>query len=117
MTAGNGSFDYPSLKQLLKETNAEVLLPGDGEAYEKSIERWSEHCIKRAVSIFIHALVQYLWSIWALSRKYKLGRNESDEIMWKLSFLSPPFVGVCDCVRGLYTNDMSGCCCNGRLCR
>jgi hypothetical protein len=44
-------FDYPSLKELLKNTTAEVLLPGDGEEYEKSIERWSEHCIKRAVSL------------------------------------------------------------------
>jgi hypothetical protein len=46
-----GSFDYASLKELLKDTNAEVLLPTDGEAYEKSIQRWSEHCIKRAVSL------------------------------------------------------------------
>jgi hypothetical protein len=46
-----GSFDYASLKELLKDTNAEVLLPTDGEAYEKSIQRWSEHCMKRAVSL------------------------------------------------------------------
>jgi len=45
------NFKYSSLKELLKDTNAEVLLPNDGEAYEKSIERWSEHCIKRAVSL------------------------------------------------------------------
>lgn len=43
-------FDYSSLKELLKDTNAEVLNPTDGPAYEKSIERWSENCIKRAVS-------------------------------------------------------------------
>jgi hypothetical protein len=43
-------FDFASLKLLLKGTTAEVLLPGDGEKYEKSVERWSEHCIKRAVS-------------------------------------------------------------------
>jgi FAD/FMN-containing dehydrogenase len=51
MVSGSGKFDYPSLKELLKDTTAEVLLPGDGEEYEKSIERWSEHCIKRAVSL------------------------------------------------------------------
>ena len=54
------SFDYSSLKELLKDTNAEVLLPGDGPAYEKSIERWSEHCIKRAVSIDILLLFIFL---------------------------------------------------------
>jgi hypothetical protein len=43
-------FDYASLKDLLKATNAEVLLPNDGPKYEKSIERWSEQSIKRAVS-------------------------------------------------------------------
>jgi hypothetical protein len=44
-------FDYASLEELLKDTNAEVLLPGDGAKYEKSIERWGEQCIKRAVRI------------------------------------------------------------------
>jgi hypothetical protein len=44
------TFDYASLKELLKDTNAEVLLPSDGSKYEKSIERWGEQCIKRAVS-------------------------------------------------------------------
>jgi hypothetical protein len=43
-------FDYTSLKELLKDTNAEVLLQTDGAKYEKSIERWSEQSIKRAVS-------------------------------------------------------------------
>lgn len=43
-------FDFASLKLLLKGTTAAVLCPGDGEKYEKSLERWSEHCIKRAVS-------------------------------------------------------------------
>ena len=51
MISASGNFDYPSLKELLKDTTAEVLLPGDGEEYEKSIERWSEHCIKRAVGL------------------------------------------------------------------
>ncbi|KAF1947174.1 FAD-binding domain-containing protein [Clathrospora elynae] len=51
MASGANSFDYSSLKELLKDTNAEVLLPGDGEVYEKSIERWSEHCIKRAAAV------------------------------------------------------------------
>jgi hypothetical protein len=45
-------FDYASLKELLKDTNAEVLLPGDGPKYEKSIERWGEQCIKRAVCTY-----------------------------------------------------------------
>ncbi|CAO2657709.1 Nn.00g038350.m01.CDS01 [Neocucurbitaria sp. VM-36] len=49
--AGPRSFDYSSLKELLKETNAEMILPGDGEVYEKSIGRWSEHCIKRAAAV------------------------------------------------------------------
>jgi hypothetical protein len=44
------TFDYASLQELLKNAKAEVLLPDDGEKYEKSIERWSELCIKRAVS-------------------------------------------------------------------
>jgi hypothetical protein len=44
------TFDYTSLKDLLKNTTAEVLLPTDGEKYEKSIVRWSEQSIKRAVS-------------------------------------------------------------------
>jgi hypothetical protein len=45
------TFDYASLKELLKDSNAEVLLPNDGEKYEKSIIRWSEQSIKRAVSL------------------------------------------------------------------
>lgn len=49
MGLGSRDFDYPSLKKLLDNTTAEVLFPDDGEEYEKSIERWSEHCIKRAV--------------------------------------------------------------------
>ena len=43
-------FDYASLKELLKETKADVLLPGDGQKYEDIIQRWSESCVKRAVS-------------------------------------------------------------------
>lgn len=46
------TFEYASLKDLLKSSNAEVLFPSDGAKYEKSIERWGEQCIKRAVSIF-----------------------------------------------------------------
>lgn len=51
MASSSTTFDYSSLKELLKDSNAEVLLPNDGQAYEKSIERWSEHCIKRAVGL------------------------------------------------------------------
>lgn len=45
------AFDYGSLKESLKDFKGEVLLPNDGAKYEKSIERWGEQCIKRAVSI------------------------------------------------------------------
>ncbi|CAA9965606.1 GlcD FAD-FMN-containing dehydrogenase [Pyrenophora teres f. maculata] len=44
-------YDYSSLKEVLSNTSAKVLLPGDGQEYEKSIERWSEHCIKRAAAV------------------------------------------------------------------
>jgi len=53
------NYDYSSLKEVLSNTSAKVLLPGDGQEYEKSIERWSEHCIKRAVSL-LH-LTCLLW--------------------------------------------------------
>ena len=43
------NFDYRSLKELLKDTKADVLLPGDGQKYEDIIQRWSESCVKRAV--------------------------------------------------------------------
>jgi hypothetical protein len=48
------TFEYASLKELLSKSNAEVLLPSDGAKYEKSIERWGEQCIKRAVSLHSH---------------------------------------------------------------
>lgn len=44
-------FDYASLKELLKETKADVLLPGDGQKYEDIIQRWSESCVKRASAV------------------------------------------------------------------
>lgn len=53
MASATTSFEYASLKELLKDTTAEIVLPTDGDLYEKSIERWSEHCIKRAVSFLI----------------------------------------------------------------
>lgn len=34
----------------LEGSTAEVLGPGDGEKYEEIIQRWSQHCVKRAVS-------------------------------------------------------------------
>jgi hypothetical protein len=55
--AERSNYDYASLKELLKNTNAEVLLPTDGEEYEKSIRSWSEHCVKRAVSRFLHFII------------------------------------------------------------
>lgn len=42
-------FDYASLKELLKDSKAEILLPSDGQKYEDIIQRWSESCVKRAV--------------------------------------------------------------------
>ncbi|KAF2625992.1 FAD-binding domain-containing protein [Macroventuria anomochaeta] len=45
------SFDYTSLKELLKDTKAEVLTPGDGQEYEDIIQRWSESCVKRASAV------------------------------------------------------------------
>ncbi|CBX94977.1 similar to FAD linked oxidase domain protein [Plenodomus lingam JN3] len=45
------AFDYSSLKKLLGNTTAEVLTPDDGQAYESSLVRWSEHCIKRAAAV------------------------------------------------------------------
>ena len=44
-------FDYKSLKELLKDTKADVLLPEDGQEYEDIIQRWSESCVKRAVRL------------------------------------------------------------------
>ena len=45
------NFDYTSLKELLKDTKADVLTPGDGQNYEDIIQRWSESCVKRAVRL------------------------------------------------------------------
>ncbi|KAH7405736.1 hypothetical protein DE146DRAFT_421969 [Phaeosphaeria sp. MPI-PUGE-AT-0046c] len=47
------TFEYASLKELLKASNAEVLLPSDGTKYDKSIERWGEQCIKRAAAVVL----------------------------------------------------------------
>ncbi|KAL1611741.1 hypothetical protein SLS59_000460 [Nothophoma quercina] len=38
------TFDYKSLKEILKGTKATVLNPGDGQDYEDIIQRWSESC-------------------------------------------------------------------------
>ncbi|KAF1830400.1 FAD-binding domain-containing protein [Decorospora gaudefroyi] len=51
MASASTNFDYSSLKQLLNDTHAQVLMPTDGDEYEKSIVRWSEHCIKRAAAV------------------------------------------------------------------
>ncbi|KAJ4333803.1 hypothetical protein N0V95_009341 [Ascochyta clinopodiicola] len=45
------SFDYKSLKELLKGTTAEVLTPEDGQKYEDIIQRWSESCVRRASAV------------------------------------------------------------------
>ncbi|KAJ4323392.1 hypothetical protein N0V94_001864 [Neodidymelliopsis sp. IMI 364377] len=44
-------FDYASLKQILADTTAEVLIPGDGKSYEDIIQRWSESCVRRAAVV------------------------------------------------------------------
>jgi hypothetical protein len=44
-------FDYASLRQILADTTAEVLIPGDGKSYEDIIQRWSESCVRRAVCL------------------------------------------------------------------
>ncbi|KAF1964656.1 FAD-binding domain-containing protein [Bimuria novae-zelandiae CBS 107.79] len=49
---GSASVDiYEELKAQLKDSKTEVLLPGDGQPYEESIKRWSEHCEKRAACV------------------------------------------------------------------
>ncbi|KAF9735608.1 hypothetical protein PMIN06_008927 [Paraphaeosphaeria minitans] len=45
---GSTPHMYARLKSQLASSNAEVLLPSDGDKYEESIKRWSEHCEKRA---------------------------------------------------------------------
>lgn len=51
---GNASADvYAELKDQLKDSKAKVLLPSDGQKYEESLKRWSEHCEKRAVRFLL----------------------------------------------------------------
>jgi hypothetical protein len=54
LSMGSASDVYTSLKKRLEGSGsrAQVILPGDGEVYEQSIKRWSEHCVKRAVCPF-----------------------------------------------------------------
>ncbi|KAF2034465.1 FAD-binding domain-containing protein [Setomelanomma holmii] len=66
------TFDYASLKDLLKDTHAEVLLPGDGQKYEKSIERWSEHCIKRAAAVVLPTSAHDVSKTLALIRQHNV---------------------------------------------
>ena len=53
---GSSPDVYALLKEELKDSGAEVLTP-DSPGYEESIVRWSEHCIKRAVSSTPHVLL------------------------------------------------------------
>ncbi|KAJ4286427.1 hypothetical protein N0V90_013126 [Kalmusia sp. IMI 367209] len=48
---GSAPDVYTKLKEQLKTSRAEILLPDDGEKYEESIKRWSEHCEKRAACV------------------------------------------------------------------
>jgi hypothetical protein len=43
---------YTELKKELHTSGskAQVILPSDGDVYEQSIKRWSDHCVKRAVN-------------------------------------------------------------------
>ncbi|KAH7079307.1 hypothetical protein BKA63DRAFT_263438 [Paraphoma chrysanthemicola] len=66
------TFDYSSLKNLLKDSKAEVLLPEDGAKYEKSIERWSEHCIKRASGVVLATSADDVSATLAIIRKHKI---------------------------------------------
>ncbi|KAH7381626.1 hypothetical protein BKA66DRAFT_419009 [Pyrenochaeta sp. MPI-SDFR-AT-0127] len=66
------SFDYSTLKELLKDTTAEVLLPSDGELYENSIQRWSHHCVKRAAAVVKVASADDVSAALAQIRTHKL---------------------------------------------
>ncbi|KAH7078608.1 hypothetical protein FB567DRAFT_450324 [Paraphoma chrysanthemicola] len=66
------TFDYSSLKDFLKDSKAEVLLPEDGAKYEKSIERWSEHCIKRASAVVLPTSADDVSAALAIIRKHKI---------------------------------------------
>ncbi|OAL57120.1 FAD-binding domain-containing protein [Pyrenochaeta sp. DS3sAY3a] len=72
MASATTSFEYASLKELLKDTTAEVVLPTDGELYEKSIERWSEHCIKRAAAVIQVKSADDVSATLAQIRKHKI---------------------------------------------
>ncbi|KAJ4358661.1 uncharacterized protein N0V89_003245 [Didymosphaeria variabile] len=48
---GSATDVYAQLKEQLKSSKAEILFPSDGEKYEESIKRWSEHCEKRAACV------------------------------------------------------------------
>jgi hypothetical protein len=54
---GSAPDVYASLKKELggNGSGAQVILSGDGEVYEQSIKRWSEHCVKRAVRLPPHS--------------------------------------------------------------
>ncbi|KAH8719408.1 hypothetical protein GQ44DRAFT_712338 [Phaeosphaeriaceae sp. PMI808] len=69
---GSTSFNYASLKQLLKDTKVEVLLPTDGEKYEKSIIRWSEQSIKRAAAVVLVSSADDISATLAIVREHKI---------------------------------------------
>ncbi|KAF1365666.1 FAD-binding domain-containing protein [Lizonia empirigonia] len=66
------SFDYTSLKELLKDTKAEVLTPEDGQKYEDIIQRWSENCIRRASAVVAVKTTSDVSATLEQIRKHKL---------------------------------------------
>ncbi|KAH6619971.1 hypothetical protein C7974DRAFT_315739 [Boeremia exigua] len=65
-------FDYTSLKELLKGTGADVLVPGDGQKYEDIIQRWSESCVKRASAVVAVRSASDVQATLEQVRKHKL---------------------------------------------
>ncbi|KZM20511.1 uncharacterized protein EKO05_0004522 [Ascochyta rabiei] len=66
------SFDYKSLKELLKGTTAEVLTPDDGQKYEDIIQRWSESCVRRASAVVAVRSTSDISATLEQIRKHKL---------------------------------------------
>jgi hypothetical protein len=76
-------FDYASLKELLGDAEAEVLLPDDGSKYKKSNKKWVGQCIKRAASLIpslinrCFQLKSLLSDLFKLDIVIQLGLNSS----------------------------------------
>jgi hypothetical protein len=53
---GSAPDVYAELRKELQGSDADVLTP-DSEGYRDSLKRWSEHCVKEAVSILFLILL------------------------------------------------------------